>query len=147
MSDKGGSRALPKARWVSQEGDREGAAPTYSRWDIRENRNSSQEGTCKWKRAHSHSNGAFLLSEECFPCPGPHGLDSSRPLTMAFTFMWVWRCLSQANTSQSTIGKTDKTPCFFVGGNTLSPLIYHPHTYEASSLEALWNPKAPGNPV
>lgn len=50
VRDKGGSRALPKAGWVSQEQDSKGAAPTYSRWGVSgttETADSSREGTGK----------------------------------------------------------------------------------------------------
>lgn len=121
MRNKGGSKALPKAR-VSETGTRNGTGrvqhPPTAGGGIRDNRDSSQRAV---------QTGLFCCLRNAFPCPGPHGLGISRPLTTAFTFIRGGDASLRQILHRSTVGKTDKRPCFFGGRNTDPTYLLPPH--------------------
>lgn len=87
MRSKGGSRALPKARWVSQEGDREGAAHLQQVGGSGKTETAAKRELRNRRGPTAIQTGLLCCLRNASPVPGPNGLDSSRLLTMAFTFI------------------------------------------------------------
>lgn len=88
---------MPKARWaLSQEQDKNREAPTACGGSGATETAAKMEPTDRGGPVVIQR--VFLLSEECFPSLA-HGFGISRLLTMTFSFVWGWRCLSQEKIS------------------------------------------------